>query len=96
MSTVEKGKIENRHLKPNIKENITRFAMIIELVGVFILFQILTDGIFLSSLNLSNLLLQGCTISILGIGMLWVMVSGGIDLSAGALLGFFSKFCSYN
>ena len=88
MSTVEKGKIENRHLKPNIKENITRFAMIIELVGVFILFQILTDGIFLSSLNLSNLLLQGCTISILGIGMLWVMVSGGIDLSAGALLGF--------
>ena len=92
MSTVEKGKIENRHLKPNIKENITRFAMIIELVGVFILFQILTDGIFLSSLNLSNLLLQGCTISILGIGMLWVMVSGGIDLSA----GFFSKFCSYN
>lgn len=53
MSTVEKGKIENRHLKPNIKENITRFAMIIELVGVFILFQILTDGIFLSSLNLS-------------------------------------------
>ena len=94
MSTVEKGKIENRHLKPNIKENITRFAMIIELVGVFILFQILTDGIFLSSLNLSNLLLQGCTISILGIGMLWVMVSGGIDLSAGALLGFLANFAA--
>lgn len=94
MSTVENGKIENKHLKPNIKENITRFAMVIELVGVFILFQILTDGIFLSSLNLSNLLLQGCTISILGIGMLWVMVSGGIDLSAGALLGFLANFAA--
>ena len=54
----------------------------------------MTDGVFLSSLNLSNLLLQGCTFSILGIGMVWVMVSGGIDLSAGAVLGFLVNFAA--
>lgn len=79
---------EHQVLKIDIRGNITKFAMVIEMAGIFLLFQILTDGVFLSSLNLSNLLLQGCTFSILGIGMVWVMVSGGIDLSAGAVLGF--------
>lgn len=60
---------EHQVLKIDIRGNITKFAMVIEMAGIFLLFQILTDGVFLSSLNLSNLLLQGCTFSILGIGM---------------------------
>lgn len=63
---------EHQVLKIDIRGNITKFAMVIEMAGIFLLFQILTDGVFLSSLNLSNLLLQGCTFSILGIGMVWV------------------------
>lgn len=85
---------EHQVLKIDIRGNITKFAMVIEMAGIFLLFQILTDGVFLSSLNLSNLLLQGCTFSILGIGMVWVMVSGGIDLSAGAVLGFLANFAA--
>ena len=56
---------EHQVLKIDIRGNITKFAMVIEMAGIFLLFQILTDGVFLSSLNLSNLLLQGCTFSIL-------------------------------
>ena len=77
-----------------LKNNITKFALVIEMAGIFILFQVLTSGMFLSSLNTTNLLLQGCTFSILGIGMVWVMVSGGIDLSAGAVVGFLANFAA--
>lgn len=92
MSILEMRQSDRPALKLNIRGNVTKFAMVIEMAGIFLLFQILTDGVFLSSLNLSNLLLQGCTFSILGIGMVWVMVSGGIDLSAGAVLGFLANF----
>ena len=74
--------------------SISKYAMLIEMVGIFILFEILTKGIFLSSVNLSNLLLQGCTFSIMGIGMGWILISGGIDLSAGAVVGFLANFAA--
>jgi D-xylose transport system permease protein len=78
----------------NIKNNVTQFAIIIELLIIFIFFQIATGGLFISNTNLTNLLMQGCTFSIIAVGMVLVMVSGGIDLSAGSVLGFLATFAA--
>ena len=77
-----------------MRKNITQFALVIELIVIFMLFEILTDGLFLTSGNLTNLLMQGCTFAIIAIGMVFVMVAGSIDLSAGSVLGFLAVFAA--
>lgn len=52
------------------------------------IFQITTDGAFLSARNMSNLTRQSCITALLAIGMALVIVSGNIDLSVGSLVGF--------
>lgn len=42
---------------------------------------------FLTTLNLSNILLQGSFIGVLAIGLTLVMINGNIDLSVGSILG---------
>jgi D-xylose transport system permease protein len=53
----------------------------------FFSFDWLTTGIFLSSRNLSNLILQTSVTGIIAVGMLLVIVSGNIDLSVGSVAG---------
>lgn len=43
---------------------------------------------FLTVDNLMNILLQVATLTIIAMGMTWVIISGGIDLSTGASVGF--------
>ena len=76
------------------KNNITKFMIIIEMLVIFIVFQVLTNGLFMSSRNLSNLLVQSCTYSLLGIGMTLIMVAGHIDLSVGSVVGFLGAFAA--
>ena len=63
------------------KSNIRQYGMIIALVLIMVLFQILTDGILLKPLNITNLILQNSYILVLAIGMLLVIITGHIDLS---------------
>ncbi|AIF51595.1 sugar ABC transporter permease [Pelosinus sp. UFO1] len=72
----------------SIKNNIRQYTMGIALLTIWLIFTILTDGIFITSRNLSNLFLQSCTIAILASGMVLVMVAGHIDLSVGSIAGF--------
>lgn len=51
-----------------------------------VFFQIETDGTFLTLRNLSNVLRQSSVNTILGVGMTMVIITGGIDLSVGAVL----------
>lgn len=51
-------------------------------------FSWVTDGIFLTPRNLSNLMTQTAVTGVLAVGMLMVIVSGNIDLSVGSVLGF--------
>ena len=71
-----------------IKNNITQVMLVIETVIIFGVFQILTDGTFLTARNLTNIMMQGCVYSIIGIGIVFVMVCGNMDLSGGSVLGF--------
>lgn len=59
------------------------------LVLVFLgLFFSLASKNFLTVANILNILLQVSTLIIISMGMTWVIITGGIDLSVGASMGF--------
>lgn len=70
------------------KKNIRQYGMIIALVVISIFFQIMTDGILLKPLNVTNLILQNSYILVLAIGMVLVIITGHIDLSVGSVAAF--------
>lgn len=71
-----------------MKNNITQVMLVVETIVIFGIFQFLTDGTFLTARNLTNVMMQGCVYSIMGIGIVFVMVCGNMDLSGGSVLGF--------
>lgn len=62
--------------------------MIIALIGIAILFQILTNGILLTPLNITNIIMQNSYVIILAIGMMLIIITGEIDLSVGSVAAF--------
>lgn len=62
--------------------------MFIALFVIMAIFTFTTDGLFISSRNLSNLFNQAGYIAVLGVGMTLVIVIRHIDLSVGFLSGF--------
>lgn len=71
------------------RTHLRQYAMIIALVSIILLFQILTGGILLKPLNVTNLIQQNSYILVLAIGMLLCILAGGnIDLSVGSVAAF--------
>ncbi|WP_059042108.1 multiple monosaccharide ABC transporter permease [Paenibacillus rubinfantis] len=70
------------------RKNIRQYGMIIALIFITALFQILTGGILLKPLNITNLILQNSYILVLAIGMVLVIITGHIDLSVGSIAAF--------
>jgi putative multiple sugar transport system permease protein len=76
-------------IKNTFKSNIRQYAMLIALVVIIVLFQILTKGILLVPMNVTNLVLQNSYVIILAIGMtLCILTGGNIDLSVGSVCAF--------
>jgi putative multiple sugar transport system permease protein len=71
-----------------VRQNIRSYGMYIALVVIFATFTITTNGLFISSRNISNLLNQAGYIAVLAVGMTLVIVIRHIDLSVGFLSGF--------
>ncbi len=64
-------------------------AMVIALGVVILLFLILTKGVLLQPLNISNIIQQNAYVMVLAIGMLLcILICGNIDLSVGSIVGF--------
>ncbi len=63
------------------------YTMIAALALIWLYFHWATGSIFLTSRNLSNLMLQTSVTGIIAVGMLMVIVAGQIDLSVGSVLG---------
>jgi putative multiple sugar transport system permease protein len=76
------------HLGKVLRQNIRDYGMFIALFVIMIIFAFTTNGVFLSSRNLSNLLNQTGYIAVLAVGMTLVIVIRHIDLSVGFLAGF--------
>ena len=71
-----------------LRENIREYGMFIALFVIMLVFTFTTDGLFISSRNLVNLVNQTGYIAVLAIGMTLVIVIRHIDLSVGFLAGF--------
>jgi len=71
-----------------LRENIREYGMFIALFVIMLVFTFTTDGLFISSRNLVNLVNQTGYIAVLAVGMTLVIVIRHIDLSVGFLAGF--------
>lgn len=67
-----------------------QYGMGIALVFIIVLFSIFTNGVLLTPLNITNVILQNSYIMILAIGMLLTILTGNIDLSVGSVAAFVS------
>ncbi|MEK3788981.1 multiple monosaccharide ABC transporter permease [Paenibacillus sp. FSL K6-1230] len=70
------------------KGNVRQYGMIFALVVIMLLFQVLTGGLLLKPINITNLILQNSYILVLAIGMVLVIITGHIDLSVGSVAAF--------
>src|SRR5689334_16875379 len=75
-------------LQKVLRQNIREYGMFIALFIIMGIFTVTTDGIFISSRNISNLLNQTGYVAVLAVGMTLVIVIRHIDLSVGFLAGF--------
>jgi putative multiple sugar transport system permease protein len=66
--------------------NLRQSGIYIAFVVIVGLFAIRTDGILLSPINITNIVLQYSYILILAIGMVIVIIAGHIDLSVGSVV----------
>jgi putative multiple sugar transport system permease protein len=76
------------NLSKLLRENVREYGMYIALFVVMLIFTWRTNGLFLSSRNISDLINQTGYIAILAVGMTLVIVIRHIDLSVGFLAGF--------
>ncbi|MDK0630818.1 ribose ABC transporter permease [Clostridium perfringens] len=72
-------------MKANVKANISKYKSLIGLVLLCIVITIVTPN-FLSISNITNVFTQVSVNAIIAIGMTFVILTGGIDLSVGSTL----------
>lgn len=75
-------------LKQMFKSNIREYGMVIALISIVLFFEIVSNGVLLQPLNVTNLIQQNSYILVLAIGMLLVIVAFQIDLSVGSITAF--------
>ncbi|NGN42596.1 ABC transporter permease [Mesorhizobium sp. CGMCC 1.15528] len=83
-TSTETTPIEKPKRNYNILFGLTLLAL---LVLLWIALSLATPS-FASGINIANLLRQGSMIAILAVGQTFVIITGGIDLSVGAIVGF--------
>ena len=82
---------ERRSLADHLREiefDPRMIGMVAALAVIWLGFNWLSDGAFLTSRNLWNLLVQTASIAVMACGMVLVIVTRNIDLSVGSMLGF--------
>src|SRR5450755_3049140 len=86
--TVERPRRSIRSLLLSTEVDTRLLGMIAALAIIWIGFNIMSGGLFLTPRNLWNLSVQSSSIAIMATGMVLIIVSRNIDLSVGSLLGF--------
>jgi D-xylose transport system permease protein len=77
-------------LTEQVRKNIQTYTIILALIAIWIFFAAVTGGSYMNSQNFSNLFRQMTVRSFLAVGMVFVIVTGNIDLSVGKAAGFVS------
>ena len=81
--------------KDGVKAKLPALTLYIGLVVIFIVFAVICSMMgknFLTLNNMFNIITQASIISIIAIGASLVIVTGGIDLSVGSIVGFVGIF----
>jgi putative multiple sugar transport system permease protein len=81
-------------LQKMLRSNIRDYGMYIALFVIMAFFTWRTNGLFISSRNIANLLNQTGYIAVLAVGMTLVIVIRHIDLSVGFLSGFIAAIAT--
>nr|WP_272210388.1 multiple monosaccharide ABC transporter permease [Marinicella sp. W31]MDC2876267.1 sugar ABC transporter permease [Marinicella sp. W31] len=78
--------------KPSIRSYLTLrmrdYGILLALIVIIAFFQVMTDGVLMRPVNITNLFLQNSYVIIMALGMLMIIVAGHIDLSVGSIVGF--------
>ena len=78
--------------KPSIRSYLTLrmrdYGILLALIVIIAFFQVVTDGVLMRPVNITNLFLQNSYVIIMALGMLMIIVAGHIDLSVGSIVGF--------
>ena len=77
---------EGPEAKRGVRRILTRLGPFLALLLVFGLFALLAPDRFLSAYNVKTVATQTVTVGLGAIGMTFVVVSGGIDLSVGSVI----------
>ncbi|MGL6261122.1 sugar ABC transporter permease [Vibrio sp. WXL103] len=67
--------------------NVQLLVMAAAILVIMLFFSVMTDWAYLTPRNISNLFRQTAITGILAIGMVFVIISGEIDLSVGSMMG---------
>ena len=84
-STIKKMKIDPTRISP-VKNFFGEFGMLLILFLLMVVLSLIVPK-FLSTRNLVNIAIQNCTLIIVALGISYVLISGGIDLSLGSVVG---------
>ncbi len=77
-----------REIVTLLRKNARNYAMYIALAVIFIVFQLISKGSFLTARNITNLINQTGYIAVMAVGMTLVLIICQIDLSVGYVAGF--------
>lgn len=88
-STTLSGVVRSYPLRlgPQVASILRPYGLVIALLIIAVVFEVLTDGLFISSRNIPLLLRQAAVVSIVAMGVSLVIVMGHIDLSIGSAVG---------
>src|SRR5437763_8538819 len=70
----------------NFRKLLERYSALLFLIALVAVFSALRPGVFFTSVNLFNIARQASITGIIAIGMTFVILTGGIDLSVGSVL----------
>ena len=73
-------------LLKTFQANLSKYTIAIITIGIVIVFQILTKGMILRPMNITNLIIQNAYVICLGVGQMLLVKAGGLcDMSVGSL-----------
>ncbi|QDW75374.1 ABC transporter permease [Lachnospiraceae bacterium KGMB03038] len=97
---MEVSKVENKkvvELAQNKRKWLSEIALYIGVIAIILVFTLLCKvrGIdYLSWNNITNIVVQSSIVGVMAIGASIVILTGGIDLSSGSMLGFNGMICA--
>lgn len=84
---MENSTVKGSNNKSRLRQIISSYGMVLVLIALFAIFSITAPN-FLTMTNIFNVLRQVSITGIIAVGMTFVMITAGIDLSVGSIAGF--------